>query len=506
MNLRPLFSATRALLAVGLAVLSVMAKADDEVHLTLLQVNDVYQTMPVDKGKRGGLARVASMKRQIADASSHTLLVLGGDTLSPSVASNLFKGRQMVATWNAAGLDLAVYGNHEFDFGPEVLAERVKESAFPWLAANVVDRRTGQPFAGAHRYLVREFDGIKVGFIGLVTPSTAQSSRPGPDAVFLDPIETARQLLAELNGQGVHTVVALTHLAMSEDKALAAAVPLDLILGGHEHSVMQSMAGRTPIFKMGSDARLLGHIDLNISRRDGKLASLDWETLPVTDAIPDQPGTAKVAAEYERQLDAALGQPVGTARVALDARQESNRSRETNLADLIADAFRAYAKADVALLNGGSIRSNASFGPGPLTRKDIVAVLPFENPIVKVEITGRVLRQAIEHGLARVAEDKEDGRFPQVSGIRYRFDARKPAGARLVDIAVAGQPLDDARVYSLATNTYLLGGGDGYTMLKGLKYLISPEDADVAAAVVMNHIGGGDIAAATDGRIVRLDQ
>jgi len=495
---------TRWLLPLFLAVAG-LAHGSDEVRLTLLQVNDVYQTMPVDKGRNGGLARLATLKKRVAAASPNTLLVLGGDTLSPSVASNLFQGRQMIAVWNAGGLDLAVYGNHEFDFGPEVLAERVKESAFPWLASNVIDRRTGQPFAGAKRYLVREVDGVKVGFIGLVTPSTHYSSKPGPDAEFLDPIETARTLVAELGGQGVHTVVALTHLAMSEDKALAAAVPLDLIVGGHEHEPMQSLAGRTPIFKMGSDARLAGRLDLNIGRANGRLVSLDWATIQVTAEVPDDAATAQVAAEYERQIAAVLGQPAGNAQAVLDARQEANRSRETNLADLIADAFRAYAKADVALLNGGSIRSNSTYGPGPLTRKDIVSVLPFENPIVKVEIAGRVLRQAIEHGLARVAEDKEDGRFPQVSGIRYRFDGRLPAGARLVDISVAGEPLDDARIYSLATNTYLLSGGDGYAMLKGLKYLVSPEDADVAAAVVMNHLGGREIAAATDGRIVRLD-
>lgn len=496
---------TRWLLTFFLAASALAQAAQDEVHLTLLQVNDVYQTMPVDKGKNGGLARLATLKKRIAAGSPHTLLVLGGDTLSPSVASNLFQGRQMVAVWNAGGLDMAVYGNHEFDFGPEVLAARVKESAFPWLAANVIDRRSGQPFAGAQRYVVRDIDGVKVGFIGLVTPSTHYSSKPGPDVEFLDPIDTARKLVAELDGQGVHTVVALTHLAMSEDKALATAVPLDLILGGHEHELMQSLAGRTPIFKMGSDARLLGRLDLNIARASGRLASLDWSILPVTVEVPDDAATAQVAAEYERQIATVLGQPAGTARVALDARQESNRSRETNLGDLIADAFRAYAKADAALLNGGSIRSNSTYGPGPLTRKDIVSVLPFENPIVKVEIPGRVLRQAIEHGLSRVAEDKEDGRFPQVSGIRYSFDARRPAGARLVEITAAGQPLDDGRVYTLATNTYLLSGGDGYAMLKGLKYLITPEEADVAAAVVMNHLGGGDIAAETDGRIVRVD-
>ncbi|MBM3273618.1 MAG: hypothetical protein FJZ00_00590 [Candidatus Sericytochromatia bacterium] len=124
------------------------AASERDVRLTLLQVNDVYQSLPVDRGQAGGLARLATLKRRIAAESKYTLLCLGGDTLSPSVASNYFKGKQMIETWNAGGLDLAVFGNHEFDFGPEVLVERVKESQFTWLSSNAVDAATGEPFGG----------------------------------------------------------------------------------------------------------------------------------------------------------------------------------------------------------------------------------------------------------------------------------------------------------------------------------------------------------------------
>src|SRR5712692_7407966 len=133
-----------AVLAVVLLVcaavqLAAQAVPQRGIRITLLQVNDVYQISPVDKGTRGGLARVAALRKNILKESPHTLLLLAGDTISPSVASNIFKGRQMIATWNAAGLDYAVLGNHEFDFGDEVLLERIKESRFTWLAANVVN-------------------------------------------------------------------------------------------------------------------------------------------------------------------------------------------------------------------------------------------------------------------------------------------------------------------------------------------------------------------------------
>lgn len=490
------------------AILTVSCAGADqgEVKVTLLHVNDVYQAVPVDGGQVGGIARLATLKQRLRAVSPHTLLMLGGDTLSPSVASNLLQGKQMIAAWNAATLDLAVYGNHEFDFGPDVLAQRVKESAFPWLASNVIDRRTGEPFAGARRYVIHTYSGVKVGFIGLLTPSTHVTSLPGPNAIFLDPIDTAIKLYRELNEQGIHTVVALTHQTMGADKALARAVPLDIILGGHEHEQLYAHSGRSPILKVGSDARFAGRVDLHISRSNGKVNSIDWAILPVDEAIPLDATTSAAIEKYERQLNDTLGLPVGRTRIALDARQENNRRQETNLANLITDAFRAHTKADVALINGGSVRSNSTYGPGPLTRKDILSILPFENPIVKVEITGRVLRLAIEYGLARIAEDREDGRFPQVSGMQFRYDPRRPPGSRVLAIAVHGKPLIDDRVYTLTTSTYLLNGGDGYAMLKDLKLLLAPEDASVAATVLMDYIGGREIAPATDGRIVSTDK
>jgi 5'-nucleotidase len=196
---------------------------------------------------------------------------------------------------------------------------------------------------------------------------------------------------------------------------------------------------------------------------------------------------------------------VGETTVALDARQESCRSRETNLGDWLADIYRSSTGADAALVNGGSIRSNTTYGPGPLTKRDILSILPFENPIVKLDVSGRVLRQALEHGLAEIDLSNESGRFPQVSGIRYRYDARRPAGARLVDLQIAGSPAEDGRHYALAVNSYLANGGDGYAMLTGRPYLLAPENALSETAEVIEALAkGSPIAPTTDGRIDRV--
>ena len=249
--------------------LSAQQKADCTVRVTLLQVNDVYQFAPVAQGTRGGLARALTLKKEIEKQSPNTLFLLSGDTISPSVESITYKGAQMIDAWNAAGLDYSTLGNHEFDFGPDVLRQRMKESKFKWIVANVIDKKTGKPFGDAPAYVIREFDGVKVGIFGLTLEETMVTSRPGPDVEFLDPCETARKMVSELHGQGVKTVVALTHLSMSEDKEVARCSDVDVIIGGHEHTLLESSAGGAPIFKMTADARELGQIDLNISKTTG---------------------------------------------------------------------------------------------------------------------------------------------------------------------------------------------------------------------------------------------
>jgi 5'-nucleotidase len=474
------------------------------IRVTLLQVNDVYQISPVDRGERGGLARVATLERRISATSPNTLFILGGDALSPSVASNIFKGRQMIDVFNAAGLDYAALGNHEFDFGDEVLLERMRASKFVWLGANVVNRRTGRPFGGTPPFVIREFDGVKVGIFGLVTRDTKTASKPGPDVVFLDPVATAARIVRRLRAKGVRVVVALTHLSMAEDKQLARRVPVDVILGGHEHTLLMSHAGRTPILKMGSDARNLGRIDLLISRATRSVESIDWEVIPVTKSVPDEPQTAAVVAEYENKLSVELDKPLGSTTVELDAQQASNRSRETNLGSFVADAYRAALGADVALINGGSIRSNTTYDPGPVTKRHVFEILPFEDPVVKIEVTGRMLRTALENGVSRITESLEEGRFPQVSGLRFVYDAARQSGSRVVSVTVGGSPLDDTKTYTLATTTFLSHGGDDYAVLKSAKVLTSEEDGPVSAIIVMNAIQtAGTIAPAVDGRIER---
>lgn len=480
------------------------------VRVTILHVNDVYQFIPVEGGKRGGLARLLTLKKEALAENPNTIFTLGGDTLSPSVETRTYKGAQMIDAWNAVGLDYAVLGNHEFDIKTPDLLARLKESKFTWLGANVIDTKTGKIFADLPPYAIRDFGGVKIGFIGLLLPQTKETSSMEESLQVADYCATAKKLVKRMRKkEKVSAVVGLTHLFMEQDKRLAQCADFDLILGGHEHTLLQSSSNGTPIFKMTADARELGKFNLNFDAATRRLVSMDWEIIPVTDAIAEAPEFAPVTAKYKDLLEQ-LAVTVGATSETLDALSLSSRTKETNVGNFIADAYRNAAQSDVALVNGGSIRADLIYNPGILTKRDVLSMLPFNNPIVKIEITGKTLRETLEHGVARSAasEDNEPGRFPQISGMSFKFDTTKPVGSRTSDILVGGKPLDENKTYTLATSDFLVSrGGDGYVMFKEAKVLTNAANAQKDSDVFEKAIKDAPnqtIAPRVEGRIVRI--
>ncbi|OGL12867.1 MAG: hypothetical protein A3I14_10175 [Candidatus Rokubacteria bacterium RIFCSPLOWO2_02_FULL_73_56] len=471
------------------------------VRLTLLQVNDVYELEPVDGGRRGGLARLATLVREVRDASPHTLFVLPGDFLSPSVMSAVLRGEQMVAALNALGLDVATFGNHEFDFGPGVLRERMREAKFAWLSANVQERATGAPFGGAQALELRTLGGVRVGLFGLTTAETARVSSAGPGVVFADPLAAGREAARALRARGAQVVVALTHQAMADDRRLAAAAGVDLILGGHEHEPLVAEEGPTLITKAGSDARWLVRVDLGLTPA-GKLVERAFAFREVSARVPEDPAVAELVRAYARRLDRELDAVVGRTTVPLDATRRL-RAAETNLGNFVADVVRAHTGAQVALVNGGGIRTDSTVPAGPLTRRTVRGLLPFTNVVVTLELTGGDLRAALEHGLAQA--DRGGGGFLQVSGVRLVWDPRRPAGGRLVGAEVGGRALDDGSRYTVAVPGFLARGGDGFEVLGRARVVVGETSGPDLTRLVLEAIAArGSIAPAEDGRLTRV--
>lgn len=461
--------------------------------LTILQINDVYSIAPIEG--RGGLAKVAAVKRQVAAAGRTPLLVLAGDFLSPSVASSVFKGEQMVAALNAAGLDIATFGNHEFDFGVDVLRDRMKESRWTWLNSNVVDR-TGRPMEGTVPYLVRTFGDLRVGFIGLCLTTDEIKRNSLGDLRLLDPYESASKYLAVLREEKVNAIVAITHLTLAEDQALVERFPeIDLVIGGHEHSPITVTQNRTLISKAGSEAEFVARIDL---ARRGDTLDRHFELIPIDSRLPDEPETARVVANYERRLGTEMDTVIAASLVDLDAVSLRLRSGETPLGNLVADAVRASVDADVGMVNSGTIRGDRVYPAGAWTRRTLLAMHPFGNVVVKVEMSGRLLLETLTYGVSRLPAAA--GQFPQVSGVT--MDVHLTGPERVRNVRVGGMPLDLNRTYSVGLLDFLLTGGDGYSMFARARPLVRAEAGELLVSVVEKYMSARrTISPTVEGRI-----
>jgi len=229
-------------IAPALALLLARPALAEPVTITLLHTNDVYEIAPKDG--RGGLADLMTLLTRERAAAAHSITTFGGDLISPSVLSGLTQGAQMIELYNLLGTDVAVLGNHEFDFGPELVAQRIEESDFPWLGTNVLGP-DGKPAVGTVDLHVIDVGGYRVGFFGLLAPETDVLSAPGPGITFAPTIATAETAVEQLKEQGADVIVALTHDDFADDRALASSVEgIDLILGGHDHDRSPSTKAR----------------------------------------------------------------------------------------------------------------------------------------------------------------------------------------------------------------------------------------------------------------------
>jgi 5'-nucleotidase / UDP-sugar diphosphatase len=479
--------------------------AADPVTLKIVHFNDLDR-MEEDEGK-GGVARLAAVVEEIRAGNPHVLVTNGGDSISPSLLSSFDHGAHMIDLFNKIGIDAMVLGNHEFDFGPEVAAERIAEAQFPILSNNALEP-DGTLIDGVTESLIVNVGDYRVGLFGLTAASTAVKSSPG-DVTFADPVATAESMAAELREIGVDLVVALAHTDRGEDDELIRTAPVDLVLSGDDHDLRVAYDGRMALVESGSQAEFVSVITVTMDTVEGRSGpSFVWEPafeLINTAAVEPDARLAEAARGYADKLSAELDVEIGTTKVPLDTRRTTVRAEESAFTNLIADAMRAAVGADVALTNGGGIRADRTYEAGTvLTRRDIQSELPFGNKTILIEISGADLREALENGVSEVEDG--GGRFPHVSGLSFSYDASKPAGERVVEVLVDGAPLKDAAMFKLATNDFLGRGGDGYAVFVDQPRIIDANAASLMAAQVIDHIAAaGTIAPAVEGRITRLN-
>ncbi len=490
----------RLLLGVSAACLLSGATQADTVNITLLGVGDIYE---FDEG----FAAMNAIAKAERAANPNTIYVMDGDMLSPSLLSGFDKGQNTIDLTNLVPFDLAVPGNHEFDFGPENFIEKMAASAYPWAAINIT-QADGSAVPGLGGVMVKDVGGISVALIPVAQDTSPEVASTG-DLVFLPTVDTAIAAARAAREAGAELVVGVVQTNMTNDRALIASHAFDVILSGDDHQYATSYDGITAYVETSIDGRFLSPVDLavEVTVKDDGTRSIKWTPnfrfINTANVEPD-PETQAMVDTFSAQLDESLNVEIGATSGPLDSRRNVVRGEESAMGNLIADAMRAATGADLTITNGGGIRADRTYDAGTmLTRRDILSELPFGNVTVLTEITGAQVLAALENGVSQV--EKGAGRFPQVSGVTFAFDPGAEAGSRVSEVMVGGAALDLDRVYKVATNDYMLGGGDGYSALAGGHVLINQGNGNLMANDVMNYVatmGGTD--AAVEGRITNL--
>ena len=439
------------------------SRNDNKLEVTFIHINDVYEIAPLAGGTQGGMARVATLKKNYQAKNPNTLLVIGGDFLSPSVYNSLqyegkpIRGKQMVESMNAAGMDLAVFGNHEFDIKESELQDRINESDFQWIASNAFHRQGQEikPFAKKDSAFpktfimnLRDADGTmaRIGFMGIVLPFTKADY-----VSYADPLKSAREAYNMLK-DSVDAVVAITHQAVYMDSILAKEIPgLALILGGHEHDMRFLQVGNIYIAKAHANAKSAYVMNLTINKKRHTI-SVKPKLVYVDTSVAIDSATNVVVQKWTDIANrnySSLG--FDAAKVVmdhngpLDGRETEIRSHATNLTQLIMNSIKeAVPSAKAVLMNAGSIRVD-DFLQMPLTEYDIIRTMPFGGGIREADLRGSLLIKTLEQG----HKNRGNGGF-----LQYNSEVTRENGTW----KISGEPINPEGIYHVGITEFLLTG------------------------------------------------
>lgn len=459
-------------------------QSEEPFSLTIMHVNDTHAR--VDK-----FPRLKTAVDTLRAESENHLLLHAGDVFSGTLYFTIFEGLADLEMMNAIGFDAMTFGNHEFDKGPETLEKFVKDAQFPFVSANIDFSKdpilnkyfhttiveAGEGDNGKiYPAIVKNINGELVGIFGLTTEDTPSIASPGENITFLDAKQAAEETVQRLEDLGINKIIALSHLGYTVEHQLAQEVDgIDVLVGGHSHTelsegVLVEKDEPTVIVQSGENLINLGKVQVTFDE-NGVVQDYEATLLPLENYEADPDLLAKVE-EYQEEIDELMQVVIGETTVHLDGERADVRTRETNLGNLIADGMvwkmkQFFPETTIALQNGGGIR--ASIDEGEITMGEIRTVLPFDNTLVAITLTGQELYEALENSVSQYPE--HDGRFLQVSGVKFKFDPNQPAGQRVWLVEVLNQegeyvPLDLEASYTVATNSFTAQGGDFYDSLK----------------------------------------
>jgi len=464
----------------------------EPISLTILHVNDVHgHVLPYsepsvnEKTRVSGAARLAAMiGAERAANPDGSLLLSAGDMFQGTAISNEFRGQSVIEIMNALKFDAMAIGNHEFDWGLDTLAQLVSSARFPSLSANIFDSR-GESIHGIKPYVLLTRKNLKIAVIGATTVDTVTSTEPSNVAglIFPDPATILPEIIKKVREEGAKLVILLSHLGLAADRHLAEQVEgIDVIVGGHSHTVLDDplLVRGTIIVQAGYYGLYLGVLELAVDPSSGKIVRFtDKDELkPVISGLdlPLDANIAQIVDKYDGLIKEKFAAVTGEASVEL-TRQPY---QESVLGDLITDAMREATHTQIAFHNSGGIRDNIP--PGKITLETIYAVLPFDNVLAGMDLTGEQLMEILEQNGAL------EKKILQVSGIEVEYDMSKPPGSRVAKALVGSEPLDRQKVYSVTTNDFVAAGGDKFaTFTKGKNITWGDNLRDVFSAYLKKH-------------------
>ena len=446
----------------------------DGVHITILHTNDMHARVQStdDEGKTIGMDWLAGAIWAQKEADEDTLALDAGDTFHGSAFINLSRGSNMAMLMNLSGYDAMTPGNHDFNFGSQRLVELAGMLNFPVLSANLMDKdKTQYIFRPYKSY---DFNGVKVAVIGLTTPETAYKTNPlnVKDVAFTDPVAVARELMPKLRVSH-DVVIGLMHMGMDKSSVitseqLAKAVPgFDIIIDGHSHTTLSKglKVGNTLICQTGWHGYALGKVELVVKDhklRKAQASLLNRQGVEKLAQKPDE-GVQQALQEINAQVKMETETVVAESPRTLTAAREIVRAQESELGNLAADALRQATEADVAMVNGGSLRT--ALPAGKITKGAVLDIFPFNNRVITLAVDGKTLKSMLELSVQYLPATF--GGLLDVSGVNFTVDTKAPAGQRVSAVMVQGQPLEEGKTYTVAVNDFTAAGGDGYSMLKG---------------------------------------
>lgn len=459
----------------GEAALLLDTAIQDLTILTTMSTSDIHGNMVpyTPSGSRiqvGGSARAAWLFDEAKRRNPNTLIIDGGDSPYNTDLANISLGKSSVDVMNAQGYDATVLGNHDFDYSFENLLSLADRAEYAMLSANTFWKDGTYP-EQFDPYIIKEVGGLKVAIVGLTDDGSKATTHYSntQDIDFHDQWEVGQETVTKASAES-DVVILLSHLHSHNNTVPTKIDGIDLEIGGGNDIFGRPLnIEDTVVVNPGGVGTCVNQTNLNI--KDGEVLGYTFNQIILSSDVPEDPEVKAILEDYQADLDAQMDVVIGQCASDIAWSSPLVRTQESPLGNLSADALRDYCDADIAIQNGGGIR--AGLTAGDVTVGDVFAMLPFDNKVTLVEVTGQTVWDALENGVD--GYPTTNGKFPQVSGIKYTFDGSKPAGERIVSVTLEdGTPLDLNAWYTLACNDFMCGGGDGYTMLN----VLNPENGE----------------------------